>query len=96
MSDVQWHRRCGAAGDCVEVGWRKSTYSADTANCVEVWRKSSRSLDNGTCVEVAAPGPVLLRDSKDPDGGQLTVTRAAWAAFVAGLRGGDYNREGRS
>jgi hypothetical protein len=24
------------AGSCVEVGWRKSTYSADTWNCVEV------------------------------------------------------------
>lgn len=35
--------------------WRKSSYSSDTANCVEVldpWVKSSRSMSTN-CVEVA-------------------------------------------
>nr|WP_083467309.1 DUF397 domain-containing protein [Kibdelosporangium sp. MJ126-NF4]CEL22669.1 hypothetical protein [Kibdelosporangium sp. MJ126-NF4]CTQ89810.1 hypothetical protein [Kibdelosporangium sp. MJ126-NF4] len=33
--------------------WRKSSYSGNTNNCVEVsWRKSSRSLSSGNCVEV--------------------------------------------
>ncbi|MGN9775974.1 DUF397 domain-containing protein [Micromonospora sp. H33] len=50
------------------------------------WHKSSRSSSNGgNCVEVAdnLPGVVLVRDTKDRDGGTLTFTPAAWRAFVA-------------
>jgi len=50
-----------------------------------VWRKSSHSGGNGgQCVEVArnVPARVAVRDSKDPDGPRIVVTRAAWAAFV--------------
>ena len=51
------------------------------------WRKSSYSAANGCCVEVAQmPDVVLVRDSKDPDGPVLRVSRAAWAAFVDGVR----------
>ncbi|WP_091302190.1 DUF397 domain-containing protein [Micromonospora halophytica] len=51
------------------------------------WRTSTRSSSNGgNCVEVAdnLPGVVLVRDSKDRDGGTLTFTPAAWRAFVHG------------
>ena len=53
------------------------------------WRKSSRS--NGTggdCVEVAdnVPGRVLVRDTKDRDGGTLTFGPAAWQSFVQGVK----------
>lgn len=43
------------------------------------WRKASWSGENGgDCVEVAGPaGVVAVRDSKDPDGPVLLVTRAA-------------------
>ncbi|GAA2639464.1 DUF397 domain-containing protein [Actinomadura fulvescens] len=43
------------------------------------WRKSSRSSSQGdTCVEVASMhGAVAIRDSKDPHGPVLAVTRAA-------------------
>ncbi len=50
------------------------------------WRTSTRSSSNGgACVEVAdnLPGVVLVRDSKDRDGGTLMFVPAAWRAFVA-------------
>jgi hypothetical protein len=47
------------------------------------WRKSSYSSDSACCVEVAQVGRrVLIRDSKDPDGPKLAVSRAAFRAFV--------------
>ncbi|GLY20860.1 DUF397 domain-containing protein [Micromonospora sp. NBRC 101691] len=54
-----------------------------------VWRTATRSNTNGgECVEVAdnLPGVVLVRDSKDRDGGTLAVDRDAWRAFVAHAR----------
>ena len=52
-------------------------------------RKSSRSGSNGgNCVEVARnlPGIVAVRDSKNPDGPVLLVSRDEWASFVTRLR----------
>ncbi|MBF9131041.1 DUF397 domain-containing protein [Plantactinospora sp. S1510] len=54
------------------------------------WRTSTRSNSNqGTCVEVAdnLPGRVLVRDSKDRDGGTLAFGPAAWQAFVVNVKG---------
>lgn len=59
-----------------------------------VWRKSSYSGHNGgNCVEVAdnLPGGIAVRDSKDPSGPVLTFTPAEWRAFVAGVRGGEFD-----
>ncbi|MCO1597708.1 DUF397 domain-containing protein [Micromonospora sp. RHAY321] len=50
------------------------------------WHKSTRSGSNGgSCVEVAdnLAGVVLVRDTKDQDGGILQFDPAAWRSFVA-------------
>jgi len=54
------------------------------------WRKSSYSSNQGNCVEVAtgAPGVVAVRDSKDPDGPTLVFTPAEWRSFAAGVKTG--------
>ncbi|WP_317446072.1 DUF397 domain-containing protein [Streptomyces collinus] len=48
------------------------------------WVKSSYSSEEGgNCVEVATEsGSVHIRDSKTPASPHLTVTAAAWAAFL--------------
>ncbi|MDX3307649.1 DUF397 domain-containing protein [Streptomyces sp. NPDC054884] len=48
------------------------------------WFKSSYSAGNGgDCVEIADAGAaVLVRDSKRPGEGFLTVGAGQWAAFV--------------
>ncbi|MDA3643955.1 DUF397 domain-containing protein [Saccharopolyspora indica] len=78
------------------VVWRKSSYSDNGADCVEVafvpgqglsgWRNSSHSMNQGACVEVAFNDvAVAARDSKDPEGPVLVFSRGSWAAFLAGL-----------
>ncbi|MEV7614590.1 DUF397 domain-containing protein [Streptomyces sp. NPDC089799] len=66
--------------------WVKSSYStADGPDCVEVaWFKSSYSSNDGpNCVEVAgAPNAVLVRDSKRPHHAHLSLSPAAWGAFL--------------
>ena len=54
------------------------------------WRKSSYSINGAQCVELAEAGSsVRLRDSKHPDAGHLTFTRAELAALVAAARAGE-------
>ncbi|MFJ9699360.1 DUF397 domain-containing protein [Streptomyces fradiae] len=57
------------------------------------WFKSSYSGNGGQCIEVCADlaashGLVPVRDSKNPTGPALTVPTHAFAAFVAGVKGG--------
>ncbi|MFB8082806.1 DUF397 domain-containing protein [Streptomyces sp. NPDC056013] len=74
-----------------DLTWFKSSYSSGSGdNCVEValaWRKSSYSTgDGGNCIEVAtAPSTVHVRDSKRPEGPQLTLAPATWTEFLARL-----------
>ena len=48
------------------------------------WRKSSYSSQDGNCVEVThtLPGLVAVRDSKAPDEAKLLVPHEAWRAFL--------------
>lgn len=52
-----------------------------------VFRKSSYSSPDAQCVEVAkAPGAVAVRDSKNPEGGMLTLSVAEFGALLDRLR----------
>jgi hypothetical protein len=47
------------------------------------WRKSSYSGDGSNCVEIATtPTTIHIRDSKDTTGPRLTVTPTTWADFL--------------
>lgn len=94
LSKATWRKSSHSApngGNCVEVtAWNKSSYSASNGgDCVEVapWRKSSRSGSNGgNCVEVAGRrAGIAVRDSKNPEGGVLLLSGAAFRALTAGL-----------
>jgi hypothetical protein len=57
------------------IKWRKSSFSG----CLE-------------CLEVAQSEQyVLLRDSKDPLGVQIRLTPSEWAAFLSGVRAGEFD-----
>ncbi|MEV8128319.1 DUF397 domain-containing protein [Streptomyces sp. NPDC085944] len=48
--------------------WRKSTYSGDSSNCLEI---------------ATAPATILVRDSKNPNGPRLALRPATWTRFAA-------------
>jgi hypothetical protein len=64
--------------------WRKSRYSGNEGNCVELaWRKSSHSGNESNCVELAYTG--AIRDSKNPEAGHLDVPLAGLIALAKSL-----------
>ncbi|MEU2942286.1 DUF397 domain-containing protein [Nocardiopsis alba] len=50
-----------------ELAFRKSSYSGQEANCVEV---------------ADTPRSAAIRDSKHPENGHLTFSTTEWAAFL--------------
>jgi hypothetical protein len=55
------------------------------------WRKSSYSGNGGDCVEVGHAGDSLIavRDTKDRSGTAHRYPPVAWRAFVTGIRRGE-------
>ncbi|GAA1929393.1 DUF397 domain-containing protein [Streptomyces durmitorensis] len=76
-----------------ELTWFKSSYSSGGGGeCLEVayaWRKSTHSGgEGGECVEVSpCPHAIHVRDSKNPEGPNLSVTPTTWAAFISHTQG---------
>lgn len=72
---------------------------ASTSACALVgvrWRKASASNATGSCVEVAAvtgitDAAVAVRNSRDPNGPALLYTRAELAAFIRGVKDGEFD-----
>jgi hypothetical protein len=58
-----------------------------------VWRKSAASNPTGNCVELAElpSGAIAVRNSRSPYGPVLVYTRAEIAAFLAGVRAGEFD-----
>jgi hypothetical protein len=76
-----------------ELEFRKSSYSAQGQECVEVaqipasFQKSSYSGVNGDSVEVAdLPCGAAVRDSKHPANGHLPFPSPEWTAFLHSAR----------
>ena len=55
------------------------------------WRTATKSA-GGDCVQVRSnAGMVSVRDSKHPEGSVLSYTRREWAAFIDGVKRGEFD-----
>lgn len=60
------------------------------------WHISTRSANGGgNCVEAGAladgSGRVAVRHSKHRDGAVMVYSRGGWEAFIAGVKGGEFD-----
>ncbi|GAB2684886.1 hypothetical protein GCM10027271_54130 [Saccharopolyspora gloriosae] len=54
---------------------------------VRGWRKSSRSVNTDNCVEIGhRDAGAAVRDTKDRGAGHLTVDAARWEDFLAAVK----------
>jgi uncharacterized protein DUF397 len=56
------------------------------------WRKSTRSDGPNDCVELAplVNGGAAIRDTKNREQGMLVLDRPGWAAFLKGVKTGEF------
>jgi hypothetical protein len=94
LSRVAWRksRRSQANGACVEVGvWAKSSHSNAASGCVEATTVTSRDGLQIPAGKADTQKLILLRDSKNPDGGTLVFDEHEWSAFIAGVKDGEFD-----
>lgn len=68
--------------------------NTSTALSLLNWRKSGRSGASGNCVELARlphDSGYMIRNSRNPEGPTLIFTREEIAAFLTGVRDGDFD-----
>jgi hypothetical protein len=64
--------------DLSRAQWKKSSYSGNTGNCVDV-----AIIQNCVCVEVSStPSVIAVRDSTDPHGPALAFAADDWQEFL--------------
>ncbi|GII92295.1 DUF397 domain-containing protein [Sinosporangium siamense] len=71
------------ASESTVIRWRKSSWSANGQNCVEV----AAVADGAQSDHVV----YLVRDSKAPDGPQLHFSPSEWEAFLGGVKAGEFD-----
>jgi len=80
MLTPEWRKSTYSNGNggnnCVEVKFKKSSYSGPNGNCVEV---------------AGVEDSVIVRDSKDREGPALTFTVDEWKAFMSGAKDGEFD-----
>ena len=63
-----------------ELEWRKSRHCGSHHNCVEIaWRRGAGDI------------AIMVRDSKFPGREPLAFTPGEWAAFLARVKGGEFD-----
>lgn len=78
--------------DHARNAWRKSSYSNNGGNCVEI---AVTGRDQVPAAGKASSGRLLaMRDSKNPAGPRLYLTPAEWDAFACGMKDGGLDRLG--
>jgi Domain of unknown function (DUF397) len=75
--------------DSTLSGWRKSPYSNNGGNCVEVNVLGRDQVTDGHKAD--ADRLFVMRDSKDPAGPHLYFTESEWDAFARGMKDGAFD-----
>ena len=57
------------------------------------FRKSSFSSANGSVEVAIQPDGVAVRDSRNRDGAVLEISHGDWAAFLRGVKAGEFDLE---
>lgn len=70
-------------------GWRKSPYSTNGGNCVEITVQDRNEATGGH--KTGTGRMFVMRDSKDPAGPRLYFTESEWDAFARGMKDGAFD-----
>lgn len=78
--------------------WQRSSYCSEQNGCIEVQIGSVGDCSENGCVEIQGGedgSDYSVRDGKLGDASPvLRFTRSEWAAFVSGVRAGEFGGEG--